>query len=169
MQNSKFSDLIDYFRTLASQHVELMHSENEKHFYRFELEEFFTGLRNLNYPALILEGYKYGLVDKLSDNVLKERSGAFMLIDHVSDGGDIDKMHEVWEQMEMICDDIVSRIKKDKRERSVPVVQGFDLNNIEVALVANMMDHSYGIRCTFNIASPLNVDIDATHWNLNVN
>ena len=73
---SKFSDLIQYFRTLATQHVDIGHSTTDKHFYRFELDEVLTGLKKVNYPALILEGYRYSLTDKQSDNVLKERSGS---------------------------------------------------------------------------------------------
>ena len=45
---SKFSDLIQYFRTLATQHVDIGHSLTDKHFYRFELDEVLTGLKKVN-------------------------------------------------------------------------------------------------------------------------
>ena len=121
--NVKFSALITYFRTLAAQHMSIGHSLNEKHFYRFELEEILSGLKDVNYPALILEGYRYSLVDNKSDNVLKERTGAFVLIDHLKDIGDFDAMHEVWDNMETICDDIIARIKSDKRNPNAPAVR----------------------------------------------
>lgn len=164
--NTQFSDLITYFRTLAAQHIAIGHSAAEKHFYRFEIEEVFSGLNDINYPALILEGYRYSLIDKFSDNVLKERTGAFILLDHLSDIGDYDAMHEVWENMETICDNIIARIKSDKRNPACRAVRDFDLNTVQVALLANVRDNNYGIRCTFTLTSPWNTDVDAEKWNL---
>lgn len=164
--NSKFSEIITYFRTLASQHVAIGHSLNEKHFYRFELEEILSNLKNVNYPALILEGYRYSLTDKSSDNVMKERTGAFVLIDHMSDMGDFDAMHEVWDNMETICDEIIARIKSDKRNSTIKSIRDFDLGSVQVALIANGTDNNYGIRCTFTISSSFTTDVDAAKWNL---
>lgn len=167
--NTKFSDLILYFRTLASQHVAIGHSDAEKHFYRFELDEVLTGLKKVNYPALILEGYRYSLIDKQSDNVMKERSGAFMLLGHLNDIGDYDAMHQLWDHLEMICDDIIVRIKADKRNPDAKAIRDFDLGSVNVALIANENDKNYGVRCTFTISSPLLSDINPEKWNLNIN
>ena len=162
---SKFSDLIQYFRTLATQHVDIGHSDTDKHFYRFELDEVLTGLKKVNYPALILEGYRYSLTDKQSDNVLKERSGAFMLLGHLNDIGDYDAMHQLWDKLEMICDDIIVRIKSDKRNPVATAIRDFDLGSVNVALIANENDKNYGIRCTFTISSPLPTDVNPEKWN----
>lgn len=166
--NAKFSETIQYFKTLAAQHISIGHSATEKHFYRFELEEILGGLKDVNYPALILEGYRYSLTDKQSDNVLKERSGAFVLIDHLHDRGDFDKMHEIWDNLEVICDDLVARIKADKRNPAIAQVRDFDLNTIQVALIANDTDQNYGIRCSFTLVSSLTTVVDPDKWNLDV-
>ena len=166
--NSRFSEIIQYFKTLATQHVTIGHSLNEKHFYRFELDEVLTNLKNVNYPALILEGYRYKLKDQSSDNVLKDRTGAFILIDHLHDIGDFDAMEEIWDNMESICDEIIAKIKSDKRNPLAKAVRDFDLNTVEIALIANTIDQNYGIRCTYTITSPFTTDIDPTKWNLDV-
>ena len=166
---SKFSDLIQYFRTLATQHIDIGHTTTDKHFYRFELEEVLTGLKKVNYPALILEGYRYSLTDKQSDNVLKERSGAFMLLGHLNDIGDYDAMHQLWDNLEMICDDIIIRIKSDKRNPESKAIRDFDLGSVNVALIANENDKNYGIRCTFTISSPLPTDVNPEKWNFTSN
>jgi len=166
---SKFSDLIQYFRTLAAQHVDIGHSTTDKHFYRFELDEVLAGLKKVNYPALILEGYRYSLTDKQSDNVLKERSGAFMLLGHLNDVGDYDAMHQLWDNLEMICDDIIVRIKSDKRNPAAKAIRDFDLGSVNVALIANENDKNYGIRCTFTITSPLPTDVNPEKWNFTSN
>lgn len=165
--SNNFSDLIQYFRTIASQHVDIGHSISEKHFYRFELEEVLTGLKKVNYPALILEGYRYSLTDKQSDHVMKERSGAFMLLGHLNDISDYDAMHELWDKLEMICDDIIVRIKSDKRYPVAKAVRDFDLGSVNVALIANENDKNYGVRCTFTISSPLPTDVNPGKWNYN--
>lgn len=166
---TRFSDLIQYFRILAAQHVAIGHTSTEKHFYRFELDEVLTGLKKVNYPALILEGYRYSLADKLSDNVMKERSGAFMLLGHLNDIGDFDAMHQLWDDLEMICDDIIIRIKADKRNPTAKAIRDFDLGSVNVALIANENDKNYGVRCTFTISSPLSTDLNSEKWNYNSN
>lgn len=162
--SAKFSDLIAYFKLLATQHIAIGHSEKEKHFYRFELEEVLTSLKTINFPALILEGYKYKLSDAKSDNVIKERSGAFIILGHLKDTGDYDAMHELWDFQEEICDDICARIKSDKR--IVAAVRDFDLNSVDVSLIANMAERNYGIRCTFTISSPRPMNVDPDKWNM---
>lgn len=166
--NAKFSETIQYFKTLASQHILIGHSLSEKHFYRLEIEEVLGSLGNINYPAMILEGYRFSLSDKQSDNVLKERTCAFILIDHLHDRGDSDAIHEVWDNLENICDDIISRIKADKRNPAITQVRDFDLNSINVALISNEHDQNYGIRCTFTLVSSLSTDVDQDMWNLDV-
>ena len=166
---TRFSNLIQYFRTIATQHVAIGHSISEKHFYRFELEEVLTGLKKVNYPALILEGYRYSLTDKQSDNVMKERSGAFMLLGHLNDIGDYDAMHQLWDHLEAICDDIIVRIKSDKRNPDFRAIRDFDLGSVNVALIANENDKNYGVRCTFTISSPLSTDVNPENWNINNN
>ena len=161
--SAKFSDIITYFRKLASEHISIQHSDVEKHFYRFELEEVLSSLKKINYPALILEGYRYRLTDDKSDNPMKNRSGAFIILGHLKDIGDYDAMHELWDSQEEICDDIVARIKADKRIEAA--VRDFDLNSVEVTLIANENDRNYGIRCTFTISSPMPMDVDPTKWN----
>ena len=166
--NTRFSEIITYFRTLATQHVTIGHSLAEKHFYRFELEEILSNLKNVNYPALILEGYRYSLSDKQSDNVMKERTGAFVLVDHLRDINDFDKMHEIWDNMESICDQMIARIKSDKRNPAIKAIRDFDLGSVQVALIANETDNNYGIRCTFTISSSFTTDVDPQKWNLEV-
>lgn len=163
--NVKFSEIISYFKTLAAQNVDIRHSKTEKHFYRLELDEVLTNLKNINFPALILEGYRFGLSDKQSDNVLKNRTGAFILIDHLHDRYDFDGMHQIWDNMESICDEIIAKIKSDKRSCNVNAIRDFDLSSVEVGLIANETDQNYGIRCTYTIGSPVSTDIDTDKWN----
>ena len=163
--NNKFSDLVQYFREIACQHIAIGHSATENHFYRFEIDEVLIGLKTINYPALVLEGYRCNFIDHQSDNILKDRTGAFILLDHLNDLGDFDTMHAIWDKLEGIADDIIIRIKKDKRDSQSKVIRDFDISSVEYTLIANEQDKNFGVRCTFKIESPFPGDFDESKWN----
>ena len=160
----KFSDLVQYFKDIATKHKSIGQTPGEKHFYRFEIDEVLSGLKNINYPALILEGYRCDFTDDLADNILKNRSGAFILLDHVNDIGDFDQIHLVWDNLENIADDILIRIKRDKRDSFNKTIKDFKIGSVEYSLLANEQDRNYGIRCTFTISSPLTAVRENSNW-----
>ena len=154
----KFTDLVAYFQALANGHKHI------KDFYRFEFDEVLTSLRDIETPCLILEGYKFSFTDNKSDNILKTRSGAFILLDHVRDIGDYDLIHSTWDSLEKIGDDILARIKADKNNPESPV-RNFPLENVEGHLLSTEMGNYYGIRFTFDIVFRFNADVDPERWN----
>ncbi len=165
MKNN-FSKLIDYFENLAKTHVEIQHTENEKHFFRFEIDEVLNGIQrsDVAYPMLILEGYSYNYTDNKSDNILKNRSGAFVLLDHCPDISDYENVHAIWDKLEIIADDILIKIKSDKRNPLTPVVRGFEFSDVESRLIANEIGNSIGIRLTFTISTPVSTDVKLNRW-----
>ena len=158
-----FSELVTYFKGLATNHKEIRHSETEKHFYRFEVDEVLTGINKLKYPAFILEGYRFTYKDMKADNPVKKRQGAFILLDHVGDPGNHDKIHEVWDRLEEIGDDILSRINADKRDKTSPV-RDFDLESVEGNLLATELGNHYGIRFTFDIDCRYSREVNSEKW-----
>ena len=113
---TRFTQIVQYFENLARQHVGIQHTNTEKHFYRFEIDEVLSGLGSINYPAMILEAYAIEYDDNKSDNVMKNRKGAFILLGNVPDRGDHDSIHELWDELEEIGDDILARIRADKQK-----------------------------------------------------
>jgi hypothetical protein len=162
---AKFADLVSYFEKIASEHIEIRHTAAKKHFYRFELDEVITALcTNINYPALILESYDFNYGDSQSDNIMKHRSGAFILIDRVPDQGDYNKIHEVWDNMEQIGDDILVRMRSDKALRNEPAVRDFNISASEGMPFNVKSLGQYGVRFTFILKSPVNNEIDNSRW-----
>jgi hypothetical protein len=164
MAATRFTQLVGYFRQLAEKHVAIQHTATKKHFYRFELDEVLSGLKNINYPALILEAYSIDYSDNKSDNVMKHRNGSFILLGHVADKGDYAAIHELWDELETIGDDILAKIRADKRDITVKVVKDFNVENVEVGIVANMVGNDYGLRYSFTLTSPAPIDVDETRW-----
>lgn len=157
MQGNKFLDLVTYFKALADQHVDI------KGFYRYELEEVLTEAADLQVPCLILEGYAFGFIDNKSDNIVKVRKGAFILLDYVDDAGDYDAIHKCWDTLEEIGDDVLARIKSDKRNRVSPV-RGLNFESIEGGLLATELSNYYGIRFTFDMECAFNADVNSEKW-----
>lgn len=160
-----FSDLVAYFESLASQHVDIAHSEESKHFYRYELDDVLTGISaSINYPALVLEGYDLNYKDNKSDNLQKQRNGAFILLGYVGDSDDHAKIHATWDQLEEIGEELILKIKKDKKDKAVQVVKDFDLNEVDGTLLSVEEAGHYGIRFTYGITSTRNNEINPDKW-----
>lgn len=160
----KFKDLIQYFEDLAKNHVSIQHSQLSKHFYRFEVEEVLNGLRDINYPAMILESYTFDYRNSDADQQIKTRRGAFILIDHISDSGDFDKIYQTFETMEEIANDMILRIREDKAQKTVDVLNGIDMNGFDGVPIANDSDQNYGVRVSFNITSVTANVVDNGIW-----
>lgn len=109
MEKGKYADLVAYFEQLARSHKDIAHTDSDKHFFRFELEEMLTGMRSkINYPALVLEGYDFEFTDEKSDNVHKRLNCAFMILGKVNDKGEFDLIHNLWDRLEEIGNEIMN-------------------------------------------------------------
>ncbi len=163
---SKFSELITYFETLATKHKSILHSDEEKHFFRMEVDEVLAGINrsDVAYPLLVLEGYDFDFTDQRADNLFKNRNGAFILYDHVSDTTDFMAIAEKWDELEEIATDILVKIKADKRDNSVSVIGGFDFGNVQSSLIMNELGNGVGVRVRYTIGSPISNDIDESKW-----
>lgn len=164
--NNNFSQLITYFENLARTHVEIQHTDNEKHFFRFELDEILSGINrsDVAYPMLALEGYSFKYSDNRSDNIIKNRETAFVLMDHCPDISDYTNVHAIWNKLEAIADDILIKMKNDKHNPLIPVIRIFDFSSVDVHLVANEIGNSIGIRVSFTIAAPVPSDVNPERW-----
>ena len=162
---AKFADLVSYLENLAASHIRLKHSAEEKHFFRFELEEMLTGMRSgVNYPALILEGYDFNFVDQDADNVHKKLNCGFMIIGKVSDKGDYDAIHTLWDSLEEIGDEIIIRILHDKRHRKTDCLAYFTVRSVTGTPLVDMNLIHYGFRYEFQLSWPVSNDIDPEVW-----
>jgi hypothetical protein len=161
----KFSEIIAYFESLAENHTDIAHTESEAHFFRFELDDVFTSLgKNIHFPALILEGYDFNFTDPASDNLMKQRNSAFIVLKHCSDENDHNTINQIYDDCEEIGDEILVRILDDKRSRTVDIVKYFDITHTEGNMIANIAQGYYGVRYMFSVAAPRSNDIDTDKW-----
>ncbi len=155
---TKYTDYTAYFRQLATDL--LGHSDSEKHFYRKGLEEFLQGLQTVvNYPAMLLDRYDYKYSDNGADNVMKDRTIAFMIIDNTNDIEDYNRIDEICDLTENIVDKIYNRIRNDIREPNNAFLKYANLNNIQVSPIENYADATFGYFVTIEILSHHNTTV----------
>ncbi|WP_187261330.1 hypothetical protein [Pontibacter beigongshangensis] len=125
----RHSEYTDFFRQLASQHVDIRHSEEECHFVRLILSsdplqrimdarEFYDSLRDRIGPdfSMILISYEADYADNGGDQRIKEYHGSFIIL-HPVTPGHFDELEQVLDRTEEIGEEIMGaalvRINKD--------------------------------------------------------
>ena len=157
---------ISYFKNLATQHKEIGHTEEEKHFFRMNIEEVLTGLRSdINLPALILESFEGRLVDKKSDNNLANREGAFMILKKV-EVDNFDQENEFLDDSERIGLDIIKRMRRDSKTNPIQdrILKRFDYDGVSWGKVGPVFDNYYGYRFIFRLQDFENMKFDPDKW-----
>jgi len=144
------SDYIAYFENLAKQHVDIRHTDVEKHFFRMESSEIINDqVSELNWPAMVLETYDINYLSRNTNNILKSHNGVFMVLMRPDSEQDYDSIHDIWEKCEKIGSDIIIRMYNDRFNVAEPVVK-FDINSVEAHPVITDIDGSYGFRFSFS-------------------
>jgi hypothetical protein len=155
----------DYMQRLASLHVSLSHTPEEPHYFRGELEEFYTGLRDrVNFPALIQEGSEIRFTSDQARNSFKERDSSFMIVQGYEDVHDYDAINTAFDLCEKIGDEIIRRINADKYEPDCLVVKDFLLEDVSAVQIQNVRECYVGVRYTFSPKTPFWHEPDKNMW-----
>jgi hypothetical protein len=149
-------DFITYFRQLATAHVEL------KDFVLGPTQRIIAGSRNtLTYPLLWLELPSLGLLDKDSTTPEGQRHAALVVLDSVS-VSDYADQDAKWASTEAIALDVLSRMRKDYKERQF---LSFELEGIVLEAVATLtVAGEIGWRFEFKLGDFVSLKYDATRW-----
>ena len=147
-------DFIQYFRDLASKHVEL------KGFQHGPVSRIVGGARSENeYPMLWLETPTLGLLDKDGTAPFGQRTSAVVILQSVS-RDDFAAQDAGWAQTELIALDVLSRLRKADKAREITFGQ-FDGLQIE-AVATLSLANEIGWRFEFNLGDYVCLTYDAT-------
>lgn len=106
-------DYMVYMRKLASEHRQLQHTDEEKHFFFGELPDFWENLRSeVHFPALVAEGCENEYTGSRS-NLSKKRTTSFSIVEGYDQIGDIIEMTEKVSVCEKIAEEVLSRMMTD--------------------------------------------------------
>ncbi len=99
----------NYMQGLAQSHVLIGDTEEQPHFFRGELEEFYRDLRNrVHFPALIVESYELQFED-----YFKIREFSFIVAQNYEQSKAWDLVYEAFSLCERIGDEILRKIGSD--------------------------------------------------------
>ena len=139
------SDFSDYIKSLAISHVDIAHSDEAKHYFRGEVEEFFQNLRSaVCFPCVVLESceveYKNG-----APSFQKVRNTAFIV---VADYDQLDDFSEIQNKLslcEKIGEEFIGRIEDDNIFR-------IDMDSVVATYMQNQQQRYVGCRFAFSIS-----------------
>lgn len=167
MANIRFADVVEYFRTVATELKVIGHSETETHFCRINMDEVFGGLKTkMKFPALIMEAPDFFIYDEHSDNELKGLNIGFMVVQKVQPGN-FEKEEQALDLMEEAVTDIVSRMRKEHREYSTAgiISKSFQENTVRWSKVGPLWENCFGWRVTLQVMNAQDFSYDETKWN----
>lgn len=163
---TNYSELEAYFQALAEKHVYINHSESEKHFYRIDVEEYLTTEPEVRYPYFSLERAEFNLSGENDDNISKNRSVAFMIVNNFREG-DYNRVNEIYSETEKVAEDIINRIGMDVRSmkyksllRDVKIRQA-SVQHLPIIPV----NLTCGVRVLLPVQSKYDSSVDASVWN----
>jgi len=155
----------DYMQQLAAQHIQLLHTPEQPHYFRGELEEFYTGLRDrVNFPALVQEGSEIRFTSDQALNSFKERDTSFMIVQDYQDDNDYDAIYAAFDLCEKIGDEIIRRINHDKYNPTCLIIKEFLLEDVTAIQIQNTRDRYVGIRYSLSSKTPFWHNIDEKMW-----
>jgi len=147
-------DWENYFRTLAALHQSLLHTTNQPHFFRGELDEFFSGLRSrVNYPALIFESSTLDIEGEIARNFQRRTLAIIVTKNHTRD--DWSEISQALAQCETIAGDLLGRLLNDIDTDAVTSLNGVSVLDIHGEALQNPADKYVGWRFEFVVQEPV--------------
>lgn len=161
----KFKIYSDFFKNVAVNNKSILHTDDKKRFYRIVFEEFLTGLRGkVDDMCLILEPFDFDFKDSRSDNILKERTGAFSLVKKI-DVNDFDDMSNAYDELEDVVDEILALMTDKKQSRAHALITGFEIKDtITMSFDFSKVAGFVGFRTQFPIVTQWDPEVDGSKW-----
>ena len=157
---------VSYMRQLAEEHYLIQHTDENRRFFRINIEEFLDDQVNWegDGPVMLL-GSPTTAVAGVQDNYVDALRCAFMILKKVKPG-DYDAENAAISDCKKIGWDIISRILKDATDDSVDdrLIKTFHPREVQAEKVGMALDSEYGYRFTFTLYDPLDLSYDEEKW-----
>lgn len=155
-------EIVNYFKGIATEHKEILHSENEPHFFR-DMDEAIEKLKSKSYlPAFILGPPVFDVADKNQDNTYDEHSLSFLLVDYVS-MDDFKGKIKVYDKMLRIGRDIIARMRYEACTCDDSIKQ-FETDRVHIEPVGPILDNYYGMIFEFYMMDFVDLEYDSGKW-----
>ncbi len=164
-----YSDYINYFQKLSSEHAQIKHSDSEKHFFRTTLEEVLAAIpnRTIRYPAVMLLPLEIRTLGN-SDNAYERIYGGFLILEALRKPEDHARREEILKNTRIIGDDFICRIRHDVYNCQVPFAQKLFVQFDDTAVIKKewgpVWDNAFGWSYEFSLFAPYNHKYNAGVW-----
>ena len=146
-----------YIESLAEKHAMVLHTEQQRHYFRGELEEFYTDLRNkVHFPAVIAESFELSYIDEE-----KTRETSFIIANSYKGSQNWPNIYASMALCERIGDEFLRRMLSDAEDSDTICA------NIEPVSAIPLLDeqHLYvGVRYTIRVESAFDYSVDEEQW-----
>lgn len=168
----KFSEYINYFKTVAINNKVLAHDPVTHHtFYEIDIEDILNSMKLKNkYMSLLIESPEPRPADEKADNIRKLMPGAFVILQECK-LNDIANRELILDNTQEVAEDIVSKLLNDtKKSKQNTLIQPrivVDINSVKFQKVGPLLTHHFGWRVefTFNSTFKLGLQLDVSKWN----
>jgi len=157
---------IQYFQTLAASHIDI------HDFYIMDINEPLNGIRDMQFPAMILTSITGNLLATNLDNPIDSIKGGFLIIDRLEDASDFINEMEILEATKITGIDVISKIISDiytqSYSRDDNPLQGFNPSTVAYQMVDGIFDNCFGFSFTFQVDCTVDLSPKPEKWTENV-
>lgn len=167
----KLSDYDAYFLDIASRLADVAHSETQKRFAHYHIEEVITGLRgnlDLTGYCLLLEDPTGVFVKVAGDQIRDLQTGAFLIVRQVP-LDDFDTEREVLATSMELAREVAARMLDDQilainGTTKPKFLRGLQLQGFQYQKAAQIFDNCYGYRMEFQYLDTEVLRVHPDRW-----
>jgi len=105
-------------RNLVAKHVDFLHTDTNKRFFRFDIEEWLKNLERQKSPCLMVEAPEGHYHTPGGDNYMETHNGAFTVFVRIIDVDDYEEVEEALDTAKGYMEDFIRRIRRDNRQEN---------------------------------------------------
>lgn len=167
MPDNSLNQFTAYIELLCTQHVDILHTQDDTHFIELNDEKQLASGKNQVYPLVALDKLTINY-SGANDGMLKSRVCDIMFLEK-SPAGDYVRMQEIKNKMERVAEDFVVRMKQDSRDRAkYPFLRNLVVGSIEINQIDNEGINLHGALLSFSYELPFSEQISEGRFNQNL-
>lgn len=157
-------ELANYFKAACTKHKQLNHREGKPTFFRMNNRDVTTKLKNAGDIIFVMESPEFNLSDNTGDGIMKDKRGAFF-IGKLVKTDDFDAQDEAADECEVLCEDIISLMRKDNRDYNAQLFGYLPIGQISGFKVGPAYGGYWGKRVEFVFGDSLSLKYNPDKWN----
>lgn len=167
MPDNSLNQFTAYIELLCTQHVDILHTQDDPHFIELNDEKQLASGKNQVYPLVALDKLTINY-SGANDGMLKSRVCDILFLEK-SPAGDYVRMQEIKNKMERVAEDFVVRMKQDSRDRAkYPFLRNLVVGSIEINQIDNEGINLHGALLSFSYELPFSEQIPEGRFNQNL-